>query len=614
MSSDPNFPKKKTSRKRIILFSVAVVLLAGGIIFYLNFNKMLATALQKAFQSTLVADVYELNFENLRVNPIDGDISVLDVTFQPKATPRNNHSYINSTIHLKTSKLILKNADILLLLRANKLKLEKISIIQPDMELDVNGYNPIFFPFKESTPTERNAGKKQIDSYFLAEFQLIDASFKLVNSTKKRDFFIENFNISFKELLLDKNDQEDLFFLKEMDISLKKFTGNLEDDPLKSLSFSDFTLKFDSVDSRKNLDTLIFHFKNFKSQINELDIQTRDSLFHLMMGSFDLSYRNQSIQLEKLSFKPNVSNAVIQKNYKFQHTQFSGSVGLIDFIGVDFDSMLYFNSFYIEEVSLDSISALIYKDNTKAKDLNHFPEYLGQSVMGLTSPLRINTLKATHIDLVNEERKPDGDIARVKVGKGSVEAKNITNMAPNGSLSLNAVAYLANQVPLKLDLNFSYSVPQFTFNGVLQKFNLTDLNPIIEAYTPAKFISGVADEIKFSGIAQKSSSTGNLTFLYHDLHVKLELEEKAKWKSDIITFGANTALNTNNPASPSLPPREVKFKADRDMNKGFVNLIIKSILDGMKETMIMSKENRKEFNRAKKEARKEAKKEEPQKN
>ena len=29
------------------------------------------------------------------------------------------------------------------------------------------------------------------------------------------------------------------------------------------------------------------------------------------------------------------------------------------------------------------------------------------------------------------------------------------------------------------------------------------------------------------------------------------------------------------------------------MNKGFVNVIIKSVLNGLKETMIMSKENRK---------------------
>jgi uncharacterized protein YaaN involved in tellurite resistance len=43
------------------------------------------------------------------------------------------------------------------------------------------------------------------------------------------------------------------------------------------------------------------------------------------------------------------------------------------------------------------------------------------------------------------------------------------------------------------------------------------------------------------------------------------------------------------------------------MNKGFVNIIIKSVLSGLKETMIMSKENKKAYKKAKKEMRKETK-------
>ena len=69
--------------------------------------------------------------------------------------------------------------------------------------------------------------------------------------------------------------------------------------------------------------------------------------------------------------------------------------------------------------------------------------------------------------------------------------------------------------------------------------------------------------------------------------------KKAKWKSSLIAFAANAIVDSSNPPSEKLPPRIVKFEAKRDMNKGFINLIIKSILSGVKETMIMSKENRK---------------------
>lgn len=607
MTESPIPPNKKRSKIGWILLSVFLVIATAGFFVYLNFNKLISTALRNVYEASQAADVYELTFENLRVNPLDGDISVLDVTFRRRETPRKSYPYINSSIQLKTKKLILEKVDILLLLKSNKLQLEKLAIIRPDIELDINGFNPILFPFMNPSLGVPNDEKTTIESYFLGEFQLTDASFRLINSAQKREFTVEKFNMSFEDLSLEKNNREDLFFLKALEFSVDKFSGSTQEGLLKQLSFADFKLKFDSVDVQKNLDTLLFNFQDFSSAINGLDIQTRDSLFHIMMSSFDLSYRDQTIALEKLSFKPNVSNAVIQKNYKFQHTQFSGTVDKISFGGVNFDSLLYANKFFIDEIELDNISALIYKDNTKAKDLKHFPQYLGQVILGLPNPVRIKTLKASNVNLINEERKPDGTIARVSVDRGTAEAKNITNLAPEETLTIEAVAYLANKVQFKLDLGFSYSKPQFSFDGLLQKFELAGLNPIIAAYTPAKFTGGMADEIKFSGLARNENSTGNLTFLYHDLKVNLELEDKAKWVNDLITFGANTALHSNNPASPNIPARSVKFQADRDMNKGFVNLIIKSLLDGMKETMLLSKENRKEFNQAKREARKEAK-------
>jgi len=607
MNTDSKSPKKKWSVIRIILISIPIVLIGAGLLIYLNFNKLLSVALGKAFESTLVSEVYELKFENLRVNPLEGSIKVFDVTIQPRYKPLNSYPYINSYLILKTNGLILEGVDIRLLLESNKLKLTKISITKPDVFLDINSDNPTFFPFRDSTAVATTGEKKSLDSYFLEEFQLVDASINVTNSLKKRDFKVQNFNISLKDLQVNHKSGEDLIFLKHIDLSLGKFTGDLKEDGLKNLSFSDFKINFDSVDVQKNLDTLIYKFRDFTAGVDTLDIQTKDSLFHVTMNSFNLSYQDQSIKMRQLSFKPNVSNAAIQKNYRFQHTQFSGTVATLDILGMNFDSLIYSNKFFIEQISLDSIFASIYKDNTKAKDLNHFPVYLGQTIAAIKTPVRIKEVKATNVNLMNEERKPDKTIAKVHVTRGTTVLKNITNLAPKEELTLHLVAYLADKVEVDLGLKFSYNSPQFTFEGRMTQFNLIGLNPIIQAYTPAKFTGGVADEVKFSGVAQKTSASGTLKFLYHDLKVDMMLKEQAKWKSSVITFAANTALHTNNPISATSPERAVKFQIERDMNKGFVNVIIKSILNGMKETMIMSKENRHDFNQTKREAKREAK-------
>jgi hypothetical protein len=130
------------------------------------------------------------------------------------------------------------------------------------------------------------------------------------------------------------------------------------------------------------------------------------------------------------------------------------------------------------------------------------------------------------------------------------------------------------------------------------------LNPLIQAYTPAMINAGIADEISFSGTVDWTNSNGTMKFLYHDLEVDLALQNQAKWKSAALAFAANSVLHASNPNSDKLPPRVVKYHVERDMNKGFINLIIKSVLNGLKETMIMSAENRKAYKAAVKEAKK----------
>jgi hypothetical protein len=173
-------------------------------------------------------------------------------------------------------------------------------------------------------------------------------------------------------------------------------------------------------------------------------------------------------------------------------------------------------------------------------------------------------------------------------------------------LTLSATAYIENKVLLNLDVAFRYDKPQFSINVKSGKFNLLDLNQLLLAYTPAKISQGTVDEITFSGTVFRTNSTGTMKFLYHDLNIDLKVADK-KWQNSVVAFAANTYLSTNNPPSASLPPKVVQYKAERDLNKGGFNIILRSFLSGMKETMIMSKENKKAYKEDKKKAKKEKK-------
>jgi len=611
MNTDTGTPKKKWSVIRIMVVSVSLLLVIAGIFLYNNFNRLLSEALLKNFNSTIVADVYELKFENLRVNVFEGTIRVLNVSLLPREKPLNDYPYINSSFKLTTEKITLKNVEIRTLLKSNKLILDRISITKPNIEAILTAKRNVMLPFKDTTatanPIQEKSKKKSMEAFMLNEFQLIDAAFHVTNTFRQREFTIKDFNISLHDLQLSQQPGEYFASFDQVVLAVGDFNGDLQKGALKHLGFKDFKIGIDTLALQLTLDTIMYRFHDFNTGMRDLDIQTQDSLFHVSMKSFDLSYADKSIKLKDVSFKPNVSHAVLQRKHQYQNTEFSGSVGKLELKKVDFDSLIYAQKLFIDEIELDHVKAAIFKDKTKPMDSTRRPVYLGQTVAAISLPLFIKHVKATDVELENTERKPDSTYAKVKITKAKLEVKNITNLSVTDGLVMQADAWINDKSHFKAALTFSYQKPQFTFEGVVKKFDLPDLNDLIQAYTPAKINKGVSDEISFSGVAEQTKANGTMKFLYHDLEIDLELKEQAKWKSAVIAFTANTALHSSNPTSSDSPARVVKFQIERDVTKGFVNVIIKSILNGLKETMIMNKENRKEYKETRKKSKQEKK-------
>jgi hypothetical protein len=600
--------KRKWPVKRTVVISLFAILSIAAILLYTNLNQLLSAALIKGFNSNVISDVYELKFEKLRINIFEGSVRVFNVTLQPREKPLRHYPYINSSMRLTTERITLKNISIVEMIKSGKLNLERISIIKPDIELRLGGKKNRLVPLLDSTRVASPAvpdKKKPIESFNLHEFHLVDASIHTVNEDKQREFKIKKFNISFYDLFIRQITGMDSISIQQAELSLGEFTGSLNKGPIRHVSFADYSVKVDSLNIQQTMDTLVYSFHDFSGGLKALSIQTADSIFHVTMQSFDLSYKDKSVKLKEVSFKPNVSHAVLQKKHQYQNVEFSGSVGSIDLNQVNFDSLIYAKKLFIDEIALEKVTAYVFKDKTKPLDKNRFPVYLGQTISKIPLPLRIKHVKATRVHLENTERKPDSTYVKVNITKATLDVKNITNQPTNTGLLMSADAYIENKAHFKASLIFYYNKPQFSFEAVVQKFNLPDLNPMIQAYTPAKIDKGTLDEITFSGLAEQTKANGTLKFLYHDLKIDLELKEQAKWKSAVIAFAANSILSSSNPGSTNLPPRIVKFQIDRDMNKGFVNVIIKSLLNGLKETMIMSKENKKAYKESKKKRKQE---------
>ncbi|MDH4296062.1 MAG: hypothetical protein OEV74_07285, partial [Cyclobacteriaceae bacterium] len=486
MKTSKHAVKKKHSLRIIALF-VLVILVAAGVLLYKNLNGLLSDALLKSFDATPVADVYELKFENLRLNFWKGNIRVFNVSLVPREKPLNDYPYINSSFRLTTHEIELESVEIRTLLKLNKLVLKKILIVRPEILVTLAGEKHIMLPFRDSTSVvsaEKNGSKKSIAAFLLSEFELVDASFHVTNAGQQREYNIRNFNISVSDLAVGHQPGQYLTSFQKVKLAIGTFDGDVRRGAISHLAFKDFNIGVDSLAFQLSLDTLTYQFHDFNINLDDLDIQTDDSLFHIAMKSFDLSYQSKNIRVKQISFKPKVSHEVLQKKFRFQHTEFSGSVGTLELRQVNFDSILYGQKLFIDEIALDSVSASIFKDKTKPIDSARRPDYQGQTVSAIRMPIRIKRVNLTNVQLENTERKPDSTYAKVNISKGALELKNVTNLSAKEGLVMKADAYINGKVRFDATLNFSYQTPGFTFQGEVKKFDLPDLNSLIQSYTP----------------------------------------------------------------------------------------------------------------------------------
>jgi hypothetical protein len=465
-------------------------------------------------------------------------------------------------------------------------------------------------PFKESgveNDTVQQFGKKAINAYSLSQFILNDASVQIENLAKDRYFNIDDVDITIKDLHFDQQPGKDLVSYSFFDLTIAEVKGTLQKNSVKQISLKNYEIFMNSLKIEKSIDSLIYHFDDLKMGFQDLNIHTADSIFHVALQAFNLSYRDKSVIVKNISFTPNLSEKAIQKMHKFQNTQVQGSAELVKIIGINFDSLLYQKKLFIDEIALDSVNLNVFKDKTKPIDPNRFPEYPAQSIASLKVPILLKLVSSSNVNLAYNEIKPDKNLGKANINKATFKIENFTNINTDHPLSLETDALLENKVRFFMSLNFDYNKPEFSFSGSFPKFDLKDLNPLLQSFTPAYINNGISDEIEFTGFAKEKKAEGTMKFLYHDLNFELNMEDKAAWKNSIISFAANTAVNSANPASETLPQRIVKYHVERDMNKAFINITLISVLAGLKETVFMSKENKERYKKAKKEMRKELK-------
>jgi len=602
----------KISRKvlKMIILAVLVILTAASFYIYRNFNRLVSNAIMQSFNTNVISDVYNLSFDHLTINIVTGEVRINNVVIAPKKTPVQSYPYINSSFVLTTGRIDLKRVDIYALLRKNRLQLSSIEIIKPGISVLLKGRYHILFPLKQGDQ-DAKAGiellKKYLDSYFLKRIVLRDASLTMEDENAGSSYKIAALNVTVSDIQLRQLAGVDSLSFRKVVLGMSGFAIHTKNSGFKSMESKKYQLNVDSFAIQQRPDSVSYQVANYTSQLNDWKLVTADSMYVIGAKLVELSRNEKALHISEVKMKPTLSHDEFNRIHKYQKELYSITVKKVDLLKISLDSLRLYQSILVGQVNIDSADVLIYKDKTKEVDLKHLPEYPGQQLNTIGVPLTIHGLKITASAFEYQEKKPDGNLASIKIKRANLSAQKISNQIPGSRLTVKIDGYIENKAPFELAMDFSYKNPEFNFKGAVKPFEMKDLNRVFEAFAPTSIKNGSVDAINFSGSASKREATGDMEFLYHDLEFKVDVKQNSKLKNSLITFAANNYLNSSNPASAVKAARVVKTDVERDCNKGFMNLVVKSVVSGLKETMLPSKENRKMNRETKKELKKEQK-------
>ncbi len=587
---------KNKFAKNLFIILLTISLILFGVLIYINhnLNSILTEKINDSFNKSKISDYYNLSYDKLKVNVLSGNLKLFNVKLTHKKD--TNIIFFNQygSIDYSINKLSLKNVNIYEYIKTDSLNVDKIVIKKP--VIVVNNGSKILKPYNF-------LNKKTESSKLLLSLKKLDLQHAILHyNSKKNNITVNDLNINSENIKITSN-----VYINKLDIKISgvsQISESLEN--INNISFRNLNININELEVNPKNDTNIYSYSNFIVKINKPKFNTKDSIYTFKTRNIAIDYKNKSIKIENLLFTPNYSKKQFPINFKYQTERYYIDIKAININNIDLYQLFVNPHLYADNITINNVIADIYRDKTYPLNRNNFPLFPAQQIKKINIPIDIKNIKINNANITYSEKLSAKKTGKVDVSNLNIILDNVTNSNDNKLLKISAKGKIRNKIPFKINVNFNYNKPTFTFAGIVYKSNLKNANKIISSFEPVEIKRGTLNKLTFNGYANNTSSKGEMLFLYNNINVKLLTQNNktsTKVKNGLMSFAANTIIYKNNPVKAKQTARKVNFGYKRDKNKSFINYIWKSFFNGVIETIHPGKENQKKYKSYKKKQR-----------
>lgn len=544
---------KKSARVFVYLILILVILL--GSLYFIS-QPLLKGLMDEKFEEARIGGLYKIKAKTAYFDIFNLGVSLKDVQIYPDSLSEAfQHS--PTIADLKINRVSLSYLNIWELINNNKLKVGKIKIVKPDLN--------IHFLNRETIPKDSNK---------TAEEQHLELDIDgIVLSKMKVQLNLKN---------------KSVIDIKRIDFEIKKpvIYLNLFPDILNAIEYESIAMKMESLSHKDPKSVYDF-------SLNEVEIEN-----HL-----------KHIKISGINLVPKYNKKIFAEKHPYQIDRFLIELDRIDVHDFDIEKLINNEIIAIGNINLVGLQMEVYRDKSRPFNFNKFPKLPQQQIRGIKQKLEINQIQIKNSHIVYLERIPDATKSG-RVDFENLEAVithfgNSENWLKEKELKISANTKIYNKTAVFTQMNFPLGSNTFYVSGQVEESPMFVYNEIVTPNADIKILDGKIDKLDFSFSANNQSSNGEMTFLYKDLEIDILKEKETgeiKERKFLNLIVNNILLPKQNPNKKGEEYRGV-IAFERDKNKGIFNYLWKSIFTGIKDTFLKDHKDIQDYTIEKEEAK-----------
>jgi hypothetical protein len=333
-----------------------------------------------------------------------------------------------------------------------------------------------------------------------------------------------------------------------------------------------------------------YSIKSAGGTITKISMSRHEGMYGLTISSIQFNTDVQNLIIDSILVIPNYEKYDFAHKAGRQVGRLNLSVPRVSINGLNFHKMAD-SVWTASQVEIESFDLYSFKDKRVAEKprIKEMP-----MAFFLTLPYSINVdTVLIHKGHVVVEEFPETGIESGVVTFDDLSATltHLNNRIKEGDLpyaTLQAKALLMKQGQINATFQFPLDGSAiYRAEGTVSRMSFTALNPLLKGLADIQVESGYLNNMKFNFNYTDYISKGLLQVEYENLHI-IVLNKNEESTNEFKTLLVNTFVKTHVDQNENLVQKSAAIDIKRDRSKFIFNVWAKSVLDGLKNSMLKS--------------------------